>query len=58
MAIVTAMNTGFSKVQESSVFFEKSLSSRVSVLGEVKFKHLRDSEGVYQLLGWLVYHEL
>ena len=58
MAVVTAVNTCFSKVQESSVFFGESLSSCVSILGEIKFKHLRDSEGVYQLLGSLVYHEL
>ena len=46
MAVVTAMNAGFSKVQVSSVFFGKSLSSRVSMLGEIKFKDLRDSRGL------------
>ena len=58
MAVVTAVNASFSEVQESSVFFGESLSSHVSILGEIKFKHLRDGEGVYQLLGSLVYHEL
>ena len=58
MAVVTAVNASFSKVQESSVFFGASLSSRVSILGEIKFKRLRDGEGAYQLLGSLVYHEL
>ena len=58
MAVVTAMNAGFSKVQVSSAFFGKTLSSRVLMLGEIKFKHLGDSEGVYELFGSLVYHEL
>ena len=35
MAVVTAMNTGLSKFQESSVLFGESLSSRVSILGEI-----------------------